>query len=169
MTRSDELPEPPENDDPFMARLACDLQAFVFAERGDAAEVMTLRRACFEAWRFEDTDQQIYLGLDLFDDLMVLDRIEEAAQLLSQLDAMIAYVGYPEMQASSSIARLTWPASSTTTRGPRPLRGGPLDGIMRGNMSALALDRTHQHAASAREPPARARAFLEIPHRSGTP
>ena len=85
--------------DAFMQRLSHEIEAFRLEEEGHIDEAMEVRRSAFYGWTKDDTEEHILLGFDLFDDFLSLERNKEAQSLLSELDAMIDYVGHPLLQA----------------------------------------------------------------------
>jgi tetratricopeptide (TPR) repeat protein len=84
---------------PFMRRLHCELRVYAYEERGALVDAMTLRSDLFEGWSTPAHAEQAFCGLDLVDDLMSLDRIDEATELLGRLEPMVEALSSPVLEA----------------------------------------------------------------------
>ena len=83
----------------FTRRLRCELSAYALEERGALVAAMQLRSNLFDEWAESGHREQAFCGLDLFDDLMSLDRVDEANELLGTLEPMIEAIDEPILEA----------------------------------------------------------------------
>ncbi|MGB0590252.1 MAG: hypothetical protein ACPGU1_11275 [Myxococcota bacterium] len=79
----------PVEANPFMRRLNCELRAYALEERGALVDAMIVRSELFDGWAGEAHDEQAFCGFDLVDDLMGLDRVDEANHVLDKLEPMV--------------------------------------------------------------------------------